>query len=60
MGISPKDESNSRIKHLIYYKNKIMEQGFYVRDDIAPKMKEAIRLVLAEQLDDLRVKFEQL
>ena len=42
------------------YKNEIMEQGFYVSDDIAPKMKEAIRLVLAEQLDDLRVKFEQL
>lgn len=25
LGISPKDESNSRIKHLIYYKNKIMK-----------------------------------
>ena len=41
-------------------KNEIMRQGFSVSDDIAPKMKEAIRLVLAEQLDDLRVKFEQL
>lgn len=42
------------------YKNEIKEQGFYVSDDIAPKMKEVIRLVLAEQLDDLRTEFEQL
>jgi len=41
-------------------KNHIMAQGFSVSDDIAPKMKEAIRLVLAEQLDDLRAEFEQL
>lgn len=42
------------------YKNEIMAQGFSVSDDIVPKMKEAIRLVLAEQLDDLRAEFEQL
>ena len=42
------------------YKNEIMRQGFYVSDDIVPKMKEAIRLILAEQLDDLRAEFEQL
>lgn len=42
------------------YKNEIMAQGFSVSDDIVPKMKEAIRLVLAEQLDDLRTEFEQL
>ena len=41
-------------------KNEIMSQGFSVSDDIVPKMKEAIRLVLAEQLDDLRTEFEQL
>ena len=42
------------------YKNEIMAQGFSISDDIVPKMKEAIRLVLAEQLDDLRTEFEQL
>ena len=42
------------------YKNEIMAQGFSISDDIVPKMKEAIRLVLAEQLDDLRTGFEQL
>lgn len=42
------------------YKNEIMAQGFSVSDDIVPKIKEAIRLVLAEQLDDLRAEFEQL
>lgn len=42
------------------YKNEIMAQGFSISDDIVPKMKEAIRLVLAEQLDDLRAEFEQL
>lgn len=42
------------------YKNEIMTKGFSISDDIAPKMKEAIRLVLAEQLDDLRAEFEQL
>ena len=42
------------------YKNEIMTSGFSVSDDIVPKMKEAIRLILAEQLDDLRTEFEQL
>ena len=42
------------------YKNEIKEEGFSVSDDIVPKMKQAIRLVLAEQLDDLRTEFEQL
>ena len=42
------------------YKNETMAQGFSVSDDIVPKMKEAIRLVLAERLDDLRTEFEQL
>lgn len=41
-------------------KNAIMSQGISVGDDIVPKVKEAIRLVLAEQLDDLRAEFEQL
>lgn len=42
------------------HKSEIMAQGFSFDDDIMPKVKEAIRLVLAEQLDDLRTEFEQL
>lgn len=41
-------------------KSEIVAQGFYFDDDIVLKMKEAIRLVLAAQLDDLRAEFEQL